>query len=68
MNKEISLIVATTASTLRVAADWLSGEDRNMLLEAAANTEINWDDACCPVCEEVTCDEGCPLESVREDF
>lgn len=66
MDKEFLTIVSTTASTLRVAAQWLSGNDRDMLLEAAANAESNWDELCCPVCEEVTCDKGCPLESVRE--
>jgi hypothetical protein len=65
MDREALTIVSTTASTLRVAAQWLSGEDRDMLLETAANTETDWDETCCPVCEEVTCDEGCPLESIR---
>jgi hypothetical protein len=25
----------------------------------------NFDD-CCPVCQEVTCDSGCPLATIRE--
>lgn len=57
--------VATVAATLRTAAEWFSGEQRDMLREAADGTERAWDSFCCPVCEEVTCDEGCPLEHVR---
>jgi hypothetical protein len=39
--------------------------DRRMLLEAAENAELYWERGTCPVCEDVTCDEGCPLKHVR---
>jgi hypothetical protein len=57
--------VATVAATLRTVAGWLPDDDRDMLYKAAERTERDWNGACCPVCEEVTCDDGCPLEKVR---
>lgn len=57
--------VVTTAAALRTAAEWFSGDDRDTMRGVADDTERAWDGACCPVCEEVTCDEGCPLEHVR---
>lgn len=57
--------VRTTVATLRTAAEWLPGEQRDMLREVADQTEWDWDGACCPLCEEVTCDEGCPLGNLR---
>jgi hypothetical protein len=60
-------IVRTVAATLRIAMEWYSGEQRDMLLEAADAVERNWDDGgTCPLCEEETCDEGCPLEPLRK--
>lgn len=53
------------AKALRTAAQWLPDEYRDMLREAADGAEQWWDGACCPVCEEVWCDSGCPLEEVR---
>lgn len=53
------------AKALRTAAQWLPDEYRDMLCEAADGAEKWWDGACCPVCEEVWCDDGCPLEEVR---
>jgi hypothetical protein len=57
-------VVATVAATLRTAAEWFSGDDRDTLREVADQVERDWDDIC-PVCEEVDCDEGCPLEDLR---
>ena len=62
---DLPLEVTTVAATLRTAAEWFSGDDRDMMREVADDAERAWDSACCPVCEEVTCDEGCPLEHVR---
>lgn len=58
-------VAATVAATLRNAAEWFSGDARDTMREAADGVGSNWDDACCPVCEEVTCDKGCPLEGLR---
>ncbi|MDQ0809835.1 hypothetical protein QFZ63_001549 [Streptomyces sp. B3I7] len=56
--------VAIVAATLRTAAEWFSGDDRDTMREVADQTEQTWDDIC-PVCEEVDCDQGCPLEDLR---
>ncbi|BET51779.1 hypothetical protein RGQ21_67610 [Kitasatospora aureofaciens] len=64
MDKEVLTIVSTVAATLKQFSWYTNG-----LLnfdEIAREVELNWDGVCCPLCEEVTCDEGCPLESVRE--
>lgn len=59
-------VVRTVAATLRIVMEWYSGEQRDMLREAADEVEQNWDTGgTCPVCEEMTCDEGCPLEHLR---
>lgn len=57
--------VAAVAATLRTVAGWVSEDDRDMFYAAAKQTEHDWDGPCCPVCEEVMCDDGCPLERVR---
>lgn len=66
-------VIAAVAATLREVAEWgLSfdngpAESRDVLMDIARRVELLniADDFCCPVCEEVTCDEGCPLEQVR---
>lgn len=56
------------AKTLRQLAEW-DHEDRSprSLAELAQVVETeDWPDAlCCPMCQEVECDTGCPLEDVR---
>jgi len=60
-------VVMTVAATLRIVMEWYSGEQRDMLLEAADAVERNWDSGgTCPLCEEEDCDEGCPLEPLRK--
>ena len=56
--------VTIVAATLRIAAEWFSGDDRDTMREVADQTERAWDDIC-PVCEEVDCDDDCPLENLR---
>ncbi|MCX5598425.1 hypothetical protein OOK29_09770 [Streptomyces phaeochromogenes] len=56
--------VTVVAATLRTAAEWFSGDDRDTMREVADQTERAWDDIC-PVCEEVDCDDDCPLEDLR---
>lgn len=67
-------IRTATAATLRQVAFWGLVFDGGTvestcdeLLEIARQVEQLdvADDFCCPVCEEVTCDDGCPLEPVR---
>lgn len=56
------------AKALRTAACWLPDEHRELLLDAASGAETHWDGACCPICQEVWCDDGCPLEEVRAEM
>lgn len=57
------------AATLRQLAGWSLGDrSSGSLLELADAVEAenyanSW---CCPMCEEVQCDGGCPLEGVRK--
>lgn len=56
--------VQTVVGTLRVLADQFP-QVRDDLLDTAEALERDWDGLCCPLCEEVTCDTGCPLVEVR---
>lgn len=67
-------IVAATVAALRGAASWLGDdEDMRMLRDAAeaicaeadSGQLFDGTDGCCPFCEEVTCDDGCPLQPLR---
>lgn len=58
--------VETVVATLRLVAEQVRDDrDRAALTEAAEQIEHGLDDACCPLCEEVTCDDGCPLRAAR---
>lgn len=54
------------ADTLRTASEWIKDEgDRILLVEAAAEVagnDLSW---LCPMCQEVLCDDGCPLSEAR---
>jgi hypothetical protein len=63
--EELPVAVRATAAALRTASCWLPDEFRDLLREAADGAEHGWGDACCPVCQEVECDAGCPLEDLR---
>lgn len=64
---------APIVQTLRfLAGGWIrddAGHDNQQWLTDVADQierdpdPANWD--CCPICEEVTCDNGCPLSEVR---
>lgn len=69
MTEQIPDVVRTIIKALRTAAGWLPDEQRELLLEAATVAENGgWEDACCPICQEVWCDTGCPLEDLRGDL
>jgi hypothetical protein len=53
-----------TAETLRQVAGW-PGVTQEELYEIARQVEEAGDEMCCAVCEETTCDSGCPLSDVR---
>ena len=56
-------VKATVAATLRTLYGQALVESD--LLDLAEEVERSDLGMCCPLCEEVTCDEGCPLEVVR---
>lgn len=56
----------TVAATLRIVAEQVRDErDREELLATAEQVETALDDTCCPLCEEATCDDSCPLTEAR---
>lgn len=58
--------VQTVLATLRTVTEQLRDDrDRAALTETADRIEQGLDDACCPLCQEVTCDDGCPLRKDR---
>lgn len=71
MSERDEIIRTATAATLRQVAGWVSDDSlRDSIYDAAELVERSgpedWD--CCPVCEEVECDDGCPLEPIRLDY
>lgn len=74
MTAEDCIAIKATAATLRAVAGWGlewppggHAAARDELCQIASAVEgLDDDDVCCPVCEEVRCDEGCPLEGIRK--
>jgi hypothetical protein len=62
MRRQARQTQATIVNTLREVG-WL----HPTLYEIADEVE-RWEpgDACCPLCEEMTCDEGCPMAEARQ--
>lgn len=59
---EVSLV----AAALRKAAEQLRCDaDRDELQRTGDQVEADWDGMCCPLCQEVTCDDDCPLAKAR---
>lgn len=60
-------VIVATAAAFRQAAELVHDSASTLLCDIASKvdglTEEN--DMCCPVCEETTCDETCPLAPVR---
>jgi hypothetical protein len=60
-----AFIQRAVADTLRTVALW-GPTDEAVLLRVASDVESEregwWS---CPVCEEATCDDGCPLAPIR---
>lgn len=59
-------ITQATIRTLRIAAEWGGALTTETCLEVAGQVEAGHLDECCPVCEEVRCDDHCPLAEVRK--
>lgn len=71
--RELTADESTVSATLRfLAGGWLTtttapSDDQQWLIETADAIDRGCaDDACCPLCAEVICDEGCPLHATRE--
>jgi hypothetical protein len=67
---DAQLTVTAVVATLRYASNWLDNEaESQMLLDTADHIEQHGSDLpgslSCPMCEEVRCDEDCPLASIR---
>jgi hypothetical protein len=64
---EAAIVKRTLAAAYRQAATWIDNPADMQVLHALADAVEAFEpgDACCPCCEEVTCDTGCPLEPVR---
>ncbi|GAA0528671.1 hypothetical protein GCM10010172_06590 [Paractinoplanes ferrugineus] len=71
MESQRTLILNTVAATLRQLAGWGlafdNGPASGELIQIAQQVEglTAAQDMCCPMCEEVDCDEDCPLAPVR---
>lgn len=66
--------IAAVAATLRQLAHWgvrwPDDDHADMgphLLALAATVEADDFDDVCPICDEVVCDEGCPIEPLRSN-
>jgi hypothetical protein len=59
--------LSMVSATLRTAAKWIPEEDRPLFYDVAEEVDRGLDAAawCCPVCDEMECDTGCPLEHLR---
>ncbi|MET0701689.1 MAG: hypothetical protein ABWY93_18720 [Mycobacterium sp.] len=66
-NPTITAVVATLRQVAGWGLSFESGPAREELLEIAREVETlaESDGLCCPVCDEVDCDNDCPLAAVR---
>lgn len=68
MSAQNEAIKAATAATLRHIAPWIGSATPETLYGIAEGVDVlEADDLCCPVCEEVDCDESCPLVAYRRE-
>jgi hypothetical protein len=63
----IDPLIKATAAAFRSAGTFVDDAGEVILRQIATAIEAlaPENDMCCPVCEETTCDEGCPLAPVR---
>ncbi len=61
------IVRRSLAAAYRKLAEWSEEQQAEALLGMAAEVEALTEDndTCCPVCQETTCDDGCPLAPVR---
>lgn len=66
---EAALIKRTTAAAYRQVAGWIGNPGEAGLAASIADQVEAFDGtaACCPCCQETTCDDGCPLAPLRTE-
>jgi hypothetical protein len=65
MADESSEIIETVVRTLRQVAEWMPMSLEELQETADLVERLGADPACCPMCEEIECDDGCPLAAIR---
>jgi hypothetical protein len=61
------LVVIAVARTLSEVATWGSLATSDTLVSVAAEVKMGGPWTFCPVCQEIECDNECPLAEVRSD-
>jgi hypothetical protein len=66
---EAAVVKRALAAAYRQQAEWTddSVAQREFNDLAGQVEAVDGTETCCPCCQEVTCDAGCPLEPVRSD-
>lgn len=62
---QVPFEIKIAARTLRAASYQLQGEPWDEFHKLADQVEKYWDGGCCPICQEVWCDDDCPLAELR---
>lgn len=66
MDAEAEVIKRTIAATCEKLAQWLEVGEAMAARAIAADVEkLDGSETVCPVCQETTCDDDCPLAPVR---
>ncbi len=60
-------IVETVVRTLRQVAGWMPMSLEELHETADSVERLGADPLCCPMCEEIECDDDCPLARIRAD-
>ena len=62
-------VIGAVADTLRYISAWIPDGEYYLLKTAQQIDSMTPEnDLCCPLCEETTCDEHCPLQPVRQQW
>lgn len=64
---EIQLVIETTVRTLRQVAEWMPMSSEELQQTADNAQRLGAYDACCPMCEEIECDDDCPFAKIRAE-
>lgn len=62
------VVTLAVAATYRHLAIWMDAANADEALRVAGMVErYDVTDICCPCCQEIECDDGCPLEPIRTE-